>query len=879
MPDNENPLSDDLEIDESTDAEGNETEDSQADTADFWLEQLRISKEISKPYIDSVNDAVNEYLGSTSSDPLVNKSVVRQPEVRFPIFWSSIRTMQPALYSRTPVISSKRMLDNERDNLARLATLMSDRLGKYLIHGTPFDRVLMMTCTDLLLAAKTTNKVCFYDDDYEKDSEEDYGKVKTYWALQDDGQGNQVLINDKGEQLPDGVDVYQNEDQQYYTLDTDPESAKSYIALEPISFKDILHSPQARYWDEVDWLAFKLLLNKKDVTKRFGKKIANALLYSSNLDTAVKDKAKKKQDLQQNYAEIWEVWDRQTKKVRWVAIGYQEQLLDSKDDPYALPGFYPCPPFMLGTIGPDDLYPIPDYIQLKPLILQLHAFAKRLKTLIRATRNRGIFDNSIDELKNLESDLDEAEFIGVANFAQIMNKGGIEQIVQFFPNDKIAATLQLMFQSMQSYETFFNEIYGIPDIIRGVSDPNETAAAQQMKGRYASLRFSSMQREFQRLVRDDIEIMCDMALACFDDSKLREIMGFHYMEPEDQQQFDLALILLKDPTERLVRIDIETDSTIQMNEDEDVQNKTQLASQVMSSFASIAQASQGNPQVMAIGIDLMLLVVRAMKNGNNEEEQIEKYKQQILQPPPPPGPPQPSPDTVLTTQSNEKIAQMKLGAEQQKETMWVQEEQQQNQQNFQAKQLEIQMKQQIAQMDAQLKSMQLQQQQKESAAKIASELQESKAELMKTMQDFEIKKSQLKLDVKNSAESAKFEVIQKKLDAERLALDKRIAAVQAHLDGFNAKLTQHNDKHDRTMAERDHMLKQHEQLLATHENFRNAADQKFQHMHSMIQTVASTNKPQAKSEESKELAAPRRRTYKIHRDKDGELDSVEERSM
>lgn len=648
-------------------------ETSQAGRVHFWLGQLDASERAAKDQLEAAQEAWREYLGTFAEQPTLKGEANKQPTVRFPIFWSSVRSVQPALYSRTPVVEAQKMFDTVDDNVARIACICLERLAKYLIHSCPFDRVHYSTRDDFIVGAKATNRVMY-------EAEISAGNGKKYYnqvaqdapppppqqpAPQGPPDPNAPpqqppeppppqWLDDEGEPLPPDAELLQ--DKQGFYAETDEETLeKEYICLSPVSFTDILHTPNARHWEEIDWIAFKLQLTKDDVKDRFGEETAALNIYVSQEDTGT-DKNEKK-SLPVKYAQIWEIWDKRKKRVLWFCEQVKEDFLDEQDDPYGLDGFFPCPPFILGTLGPDNLYPSPDYIQLKPLILQLHGLAKRLKTLVRATRRRGVYDASIPELADLANDTDEAEFLAVNAYQQqIVGKGGIEQVVQYFPTEQIAELLTQMMQTFQTYQDMFNEMYGIPDIMRGTSDPTETAAAQQQKGKYLALRFSAVQREYQRLVRDGIELMCDLGLGKFSEDKLLEVMGAHHMDPEDQAVFPQALALLQDDDERKVRIDIETDSTITFNQDAEIEQRTYLGKTLTDGITAMAQAAQGAPQLVPVAGEAILYIIEGLKAGKEMEETLrhtlDQMKQAAAQPPPPPPP---DPNMIRAQNEGQKI--------------------------------------------------------------------------------------------------------------------------------------------------------------------------------------------------------------------------------
>ena len=122
---------------------------------------------------------------------------------------------------------------------------------------------------------------------------------------------------------------------------------------------DFLHS-EARTWEEVTWIAFRVFLTRQECVDRFGTKggqgrqarrrpdgNCNAKL----LDDDRKNDASKK-------ATIYEVWDKTGREVLWLAKGHPDVL----DRSEKLDGLFPCPKPAYGTMTADSLKPIPGYV-------------------------------------------------------------------------------------------------------------------------------------------------------------------------------------------------------------------------------------------------------------------------------------------------------------------------------------------------------------------------------------------------------------------------------------------------------------------------------------------------------------------------------------
>lgn len=705
----------------------------------FWLSQHEAAKRAGDNWLRLADEAWKEYLGDGSySQTIRGSTILPECEPRFPVFWSSIRTMQPAIYSRTPITEAQKMFDSLDDNMARLGSISIERLSKYLIHDTPFDRTEYATRDDFLLTGRATNRVIV-------DAEIRTTPKKIYYtetqvplppqptppqtdlsqppAPPSPPQFQNVWINNKDEeeQLQDPSQLQQDEQGSYLEHETEVDENVEYVCvgLQPLSYKDIRHTPNARHWEEMDWISFKTLMTKPEVEKRFTKELADQIPFTKKGLRKGVDGKDNNDLLPTLYAEVWETWNKSRKEVMWHVEDWEQKFLDIQPDIYELAEFYPCVPFMLGTQGPDSMYPIPDYMQLRPQITQLHAMARRYQGLISAIKRRGLADATIPELGSLSGSA-EGDFIMVKNFQQqIVGKGGIENVIQFFPTQEYARAITELQQAMADYEAKFNELYGIPDILRGVSDPRETAAAQQLKGQYLSLRFSSVQREFQRLVRDGIELMVDLALKKFPEEKLREVIGVRYWEQEDQQLWPQVLLLLQDDDQRKIRIDIQTDSTISMNQNAEIERANFIAKTITDGVATIGATKQQDPTFMAVVINALLMVVDKIPYGKEFSHDLRKAKDAIMQQIANPQPPQPPIQL--------QVEQMKQQGKQQEMQMKGQMDQQKMQSDFQLKQAESQSKMQLEQVQAQA-DMEVE------MTKIRAEIQQSSIESQQKMQ-------------------------------------------------------------------------------------------------------------------------------------------------
>jgi hypothetical protein len=588
-----------------------------------------------------------------------------------------------------------------------------------------------------------------------------------------------VWVNDRGDELQD-LSQLQQDDQGYFQMEDSLDSVCCEIL--PLHYRDCLHTPNARWEEEITWKAYRSVLTRKQFKKQFGDKFDVPFQTIKADDKTPEDEKL----LPVEYAIIWEIWDKDEGDVKWLCEGYRESLLkplnlqktDDQEESeldYELDNFFPSPPFILGTCGPDGMFPVPDYVQLRPLIGQLHGLADRLQQHVLALKSTGIYDGAVPGLKEALENVQSGQFKALNNFAELVDDKtpGLEKILRFFPMQEISETIRTIIEVVAQYENKFNEIYGIPDIVRGVTDPNETADAQQRKGQYHSIRTSTRSRQFQAMVRDTVEIACDLMWKKFPERKLREIVGVKHWDMQDQQKWPEVLLLLQDDDERKIRVDIETDSTIAQDEAEEIEQASFLAKTLTDGLAAVAAAVQQNPLFGPPAMGALEMVIGKTRYGRYLEPLFRKAKESFTQQLENPSPPPPDPRIQveqMKQQGKMQELQIKSGLDQQK-----------MQGDFQIAQAK-------SQSDMQLEQIQAQADIQTTMAKIQAEVQQSQIEGAAKIQ-IESQLAQLDAQLKILEASLRLKEHQVGMihDMHSTALDLHSQKVGTALDVWNAQ--------------------------------------------------------------------------------------------
>lgn len=603
-------------------------EQSRYDSTDYWFRWLRSAEKASKTHREDAAKAWAEY--ENQKVRLVGDKYDKSTERVYPIYWVSSKTIEPAYYSRTPKPVVIKEFDVD-DAVANTMSYIDLHLAKYLLRVSNFDAVMSAAVQDFIHADKATTQIV-----YDTDSDEQEERIPLT-----PGAENQYL-NAQGQPVEGEV---LKDEQGYFQVSSKvtPKNQKIYLA--PIPYDEILHTPEAKTQEEIKDIAYKFCMTQEEAEERFKREdgsLPTITWKEGRSPEAERSDIKDNQPLGK-YLEGWEIYCKEERKVYWISEQCKTEFLDKKDDPYGFRNFFPSPPFIIGSKPSKSLYPTPVYIQLAPTLMQLHEIYGKVFSLIQGIRRRAIVDGASPELIQALNDLSDQEFVAATNLNKIVEKGGIQNMVFYVPVQELVSAIGELQALEDTFKNLVYEWFGVPDIIRGVGDPVETAAAQEIKQNAAHDRFKYAKKQVRQLARDSLEMMVDLALQVFDDEKIARTCGIQY-KPEHQQNFAQALQALRSDEERFIRIDLETDSLSYSDEQLSQQERLQVAQTVNNGLKEIAAISQTNPEYVPTALRTLLLVVEGMNGGIEFSNGVRQAVQQLVdkanapqeQGPPPP---------------------------------------------------------------------------------------------------------------------------------------------------------------------------------------------------------------------------------------------------
>lgn len=559
----------------------------------------------------------------------------------FNILWSNTETLRPAIYNSLPKPDVRRRFKDE-DKLGKVASEVLSRSIEYGMDTTDFDTQVKNCVIDMLLPGRGVARVRYVP------------------SL-----------------VPTGETV-EAEDQEALEGEVE-ELAWEQAPIEHVNWEDF-RMGEGKEWSCVTWIAFRHCLTKDELVEKFG-----AIGEEIPMDKAADNEVDTEQDegVKELFktAVVWEIWDKEESQVLFIAPGYKKEPLKTLDDPLKLTGFFPIPKPLYAAEDASSLIPIPLFEYYKEQADELDVVTRRINILVKGLKMRGIYDSTLSELSELMRGEDN-DLIPASNVTALLERGGLEKAIWFMPIEQSAKVLQILQLQREATKQVIYEITGISDIVRGATNANETATAQQIKSQWGNARLKRMQTDCAVFIRDLIRLQSEIIGEQFQPETLAAMTGLKLPTGQEKQQamaqwqmqaqqaqaqgqpaplqpdlppsWDEVIQVLRDDKMRTFKIDIETDSTVAASMESDMSGLRDVLTaltQVMQGFGPAVQ--MGAMPVEALK-EIMLTITRRAKMGNAVEDAFDKIKQ----PPPPQPEPQPQDNTL-------QVKQMELQHEQQ----------------------------------------------------------------------------------------------------------------------------------------------------------------------------------------------------------------------
>jgi hypothetical protein len=557
----------------------------------YWQEELAASITRRKNWWKQGEKIVARYLDYRGALDDASTYIDTNRTKRLNLFHSNITTLTSMLYGNLPKIDVSRRFADANDDVSRVAAEILERLLNNDIaeNGEEVNAVLRSTLQDRLLPGLGCARVR-----YEFESEMRETEVQAM-----DAQGNPVIQMQQEEVL-----LWEDAPVDYFY------------------WGDVLWG-WGRNWAQIPWIAFRVYLTKDEVEERFDKQAADKVTYSKQKPTD--DNNSFEDSIQAdvwNKAEIWEIWDKKSRKVVFVSLGYNK-VLDTKDDPLQLSGFFPAPPFFLANQTTTLYSPTPDYHLAQDLYTEIDLLHSRISVITKAVRVVGVYDSSSAEVARMFKEGTENAMIPVENWALFGERGGLDGAIDWFPIQDVVNALDKLRQLRDETIGLLQQITGMNEIMRGGTNGQYEGVGQaELQAKFGSIRIQALQDEFSVFCSNLMQLKAEVVCRHFSPETIAQMSNIS--SSYDADIAPQAIELLKKPELARMKVEIRPESVAMVDYAQLKAERTDYINALATFMQSAAPLIEQQPKALPFLMELLKWGLAGFKGSQEIEGIIDK---------------------------------------------------------------------------------------------------------------------------------------------------------------------------------------------------------------------------------------------------------------
>jgi hypothetical protein len=449
--------------------------------AQRWLDAIQSADRRNKPYITRGRQILRRYRNkrtlTTLGVPLANR--------RMNVLWSNVQTQKPVMYAQTPKANVSRRVKS-KDAIGRVSSIVLQNCLQNSMAMEDFDFIMGQIVEDRLLPGRGVAMV-----EYVPQVEENqvgWQAAETRYVHWED------FICGPGR-------VWQEVEWVGYWV---------YLSRKQVYDIALRNSGDEEFAQDV-WA--NITLDHREDKK------------ADDQGRAQGEPAK---------ARVAVVWDKVGKQVIQIAPGYPRAPLGILPPPVNFDHFYPMPRPLNATMTNDTVLPVPDFEQYVDQADEIDMLTQRINVLAKSLRLRGLYPADMDSLKQL-AEAGDADMIPYDQWQLIQERGGAEALVLWFPVEAIAKTLIQCIEARREAIEIMYEITGVSDIMRGATEASETATAQQLKAQFGGIRIRESQKDVQRFIRDILRLKAEVICEHFTLDVIKAMSGVRLLTDQEKQ--------------------------------------------------------------------------------------------------------------------------------------------------------------------------------------------------------------------------------------------------------------------------------------------------------------------------------------------------------
>lgn len=564
---------------------------------EFWTREIESAEKRQGDFWKEGGKVVKRFLDERSGEDTAGRGR-GSASIRLNLFHANVSTLMAMLYGKIPQIDSSRRFSDAGDDIGRIAAEMQQRIlnTDIQVPGSSSGDVLRACLQDRLLPGLGTARVR-YDFD-----------VRTENIVEQTMGGDGLEQSVEREQ-----EVLENED----------------AVIDYVHWRDHLWG-HAHIWKEVPWSGYKVYMTKPEAVARFSVEIAEKLNYNRSSIETKEENSGKDHAHPWDKAEIVEIWSKTDRKVYWWSKDCDE-LLDTKEDPLKLRGFFPSPEPMMANTTTTLCLPRSDFKIAQDLYNQIDLLQTRISTITRAVKVVGVYNKASAEIKGMFKQGTENDLIAVDNWAMFAEKGGLKGQIDWLPVEEIVGVLKTLQEVRAQTIELLYQVTGMADILRGQSGEYTAASSDQLKAKFASVRVQHLQDEFSKFASDIMSLKAEIMRTHFEVDTIIKHSNAHFFN-DDPQDVIAAAQFLKDPSNDVLwRVEIKPESIAMIDYAQLKSERTEFVTAMATFLQSSAPLIEKEPSAGPFLMEIMKWSLAGFKGSEQIEGVMDKAIKQMTE--------------------------------------------------------------------------------------------------------------------------------------------------------------------------------------------------------------------------------------------------------
>lgn len=558
---------------------------------DYWDEELNASKTSRKDW-HKLGEQINKRYLDSRRNSMTARDSSGGSQVKLNLFHSNVTTLTSMLYGNVPQVDVSRRYADSNDDVSRVAAEIMERLLNNDIadNGEEINAVLRSTLQDRLLPG--------------------LGCARVRYEVETEAVEVEIQVPSKDPmKMPETKTVTEER----VTFEDAP--------IDYFYWKDTLWG-WGRNWSELPWIAYRIWMNKDEVTARFGKEIADELTYKKQLVSGGDSMAEDPDQASVwSKAQVWEIWDKVNRKVVFVSQGYNK-VLDTKDDPLGLSGFFPSPPFFLANPTTTLYAPTPDYHLAQDLYDEVDRLQTRITIITEAVKVVGVYDASAEGIERMFKEGVDNTLIPITNWALFGEKGGVAGQIDWVPVADIVNSLDKLRELRNETIDLLHQVTGMADVMRGGGGQYEGTGQAQIKAKMGSIRIQALQDEFAVFCSNLMQLKAEIVSLHFSPETIvsRSNINMSF----DAELAPKAVELIKNVKQARLKVEIRPESVAMVDYAQLKMERTDYINALSMFMQSAAPMIEQDPSSKPFLLQLLQWGLAGFKGSSEIESVIDK---------------------------------------------------------------------------------------------------------------------------------------------------------------------------------------------------------------------------------------------------------------